>query len=162
MGRTHDFTFFIIGGGVIIPQFNDEGNLPKGEHKGSWKEIVQRYGYSMHRRRLLDGLRQALQSLKSAGCRCVYINGSFVTSKKHPEDFDGCWDPINVDPSLLDPTLLDFTNHRAAQKARFGGELFPSTAVENGKKTPFMRFFQTDKRTGAPKGIVVIDLRYDL
>ena len=40
----------------------------------------------------MAGLRAALESLKSAGCRTVYLNGSFVTSKEAPNDFDACWD----------------------------------------------------------------------
>ena len=33
----------------------------------------------------MAGLRAALENLKEAGCRIVYLNGSFVTNKGHPE-----------------------------------------------------------------------------
>jgi hypothetical protein len=58
-----------------------------------------------------------------AGCRRVYIDGSFVTAKNGPNDFDACWEADGVNPDLLDPTLLTWRDHRAAQKAKFGGEL---------------------------------------
>jgi hypothetical protein len=59
---------------------------------------------------------------------------------------------------LLDPVLLDFSDRRAAQKAKFGGELFPAQlAAEPGGAT-FLEFFQHDRVTGEPKGIVAIDL----
>jgi hypothetical protein len=89
----------------------------------------------------------------------VYVNGSFVTSKDFPGDFDGCWDITGVDPSGLDPVFLDFDNHRAAQKARFLGEFFPAQLPAGISGRTFLEFFQINRDTGAPKGIVAIDLR---
>jgi hypothetical protein len=89
----------------------------------------------------------------------VYIDGSFVSSKDFPGDFDGCWDVTGVDVTKLDPVLLDFENSRAAQKARFLGELFPAQLSEGLSGRTFLEFFQIDRNTGTQKGIVVIDLR---
>ena len=33
----------------------------------------------------MEGFRTAIENLKSAGCQTVYLNGSFVTSKTHPQ-----------------------------------------------------------------------------
>jgi len=88
----------------------------------------------------------------------VYINGSFVTAKEVPGDFDACWDPTGVEVSLLDPVLLDFSNKRAAQKAKYGGELFLSSGWAAAGKV-FFDFFQIDKESGEAKGIVAIDLQ---
>ena len=91
----------------------------------------------------------------------MYIDGSFVTAKEKPNDFDACWEPTGVDPNLLDPVLLDFNNRRLAQKLKYGGELFPATS--KAEATPpyrtFLDFFQRDKATGKPKGIIALDLR---
>jgi len=54
--------------------------------------------------------------------------------------------------------LLDFANGRAAQKASFGGELFIANAAATPAGTAFLDFFQIDKTTGDPKGIVAINL----
>jgi hypothetical protein len=62
---------------------------------------------------LLIGLREALARLKAAGCRLVYLDGSFVTSKPQPEDFDACWGVTGVDVESLDPVFLDFSDSRA-------------------------------------------------
>lgn len=51
--------------------------------------------------------------------------------------------------------LPDLSDHRAAQKARFGGEFLPNV-IEAGGGKQFAEFFQSD-RDGAAKGIVVID-----
>ncbi len=59
--------------------------------------------------------------------------------------------------NLLDPVLLDFTNLRAAQKAKYQGELFVAHAPADPSGTLFLEFFQRDKYTHAPKGILAID-----
>jgi hypothetical protein len=89
----------------------------------------------------------------------VYVDGSFVTAKPQPDDFDACWDIHGVDPNALDPVFFDFANHRAAQKARFLGEFFPAQLPEGGSGRTFLEFFQADKNSGDPKGIIALDLR---
>src|SRR6266436_4537256 len=103
----------------MIPAFDHDGNLPPGRHPTSWDDFAKRFGTSGQRRRLLAGMKQMLQSLKNVGCARVFMNGSFVTSKADPEDYDGCWDGAGVDlPKLkqTDPVLLDFRNRRLLQK----------------------------------------------
>lgn len=102
-----------------------------------------------------------LRSLKKVGCKRVFMDGSFVTSEDKPSDYDGCWDRPGMDLALLrstDPVLLDFRNGRAAQKLKYGGEMFPADLVEAASGRVFLEFFSKDKDTGDPKGIVVIDL----
>ena len=99
-----------------------------------------------------------MEDLQSAGCRTVYVDGSFVSSKSEPGDFDACWEEAGVDLDRLDPVLLTFAAGRAAQKAKYGGELFPASALAGLGEGVFLSFFQTDKETGARKGIVALDL----
>ena len=75
-----------------------------------------------------------------------------------PGDFDGCWEEAGIDFDSLDPVLLDFEGSRAAQKAKFGGELFPAFAVADLQGSIFLDFFQMDKDTGSQKGIIALDL----
>ena len=104
------------------------------------------------------GLRAALEDLKRAGCRIVYLNGSFVTSKNVPNDYDACWEEDGVDPMALHPALLTFDPGRATQKARYMGELFPASVLADAEGLSFLEFFQTDRNTGRPKGIIAIEL----
>ncbi|MGH9855415.1 MAG: DUF6932 family protein, partial [Blastocatellia bacterium] len=108
----------------MIPPFRRNGTLPPGVHWTTWEEFADRFGGNQHRQDLLAGLKAALENLQQAGCPEVYIDGSFVTAKAEPQDFDGCWSKVGVDPDKLDPVLLDFSQDRAAQKAKYGGELF--------------------------------------
>ncbi|MGH3472181.1 MAG: DUF6932 family protein, partial [Nocardioidaceae bacterium] len=45
----------------------------------SWEEVVERFGWNRHRRRLLDGVADGLAILVAAGCKRVWLNGSFVS-----------------------------------------------------------------------------------
>jgi len=74
----------------VIPSFEESGNLPTGIRAASWDEFAARCGTTPHRRDLLDGLERALHALRRAGCRRAYIDGSFVTAKQQPADFDAC------------------------------------------------------------------------
>lgn len=128
--------------------------MPDGEYEVEWQEVVERFGWNPRRRQLLDGLAEAIELLAAAGCRRVWLNGSFVTAKDEPGDFDACWDTAGVDLDALDPILMDFSAGRAAQKARFGGELLPNV-IESGSGLTFAEFFRQERDTGR-KGIVVL------
>ena len=142
----------------MIPGFDSEGMLPPGIHWAGWDEVMDRFGNSAWRQQLTAGLRAALDNLKSAGCRTVYLNGSFVTNKYVPNDYDACWEEAGVAPEALDPVLLTFDRGRATQKAKYMGELFPASIVADSEGLSFLEFFQTDRDTGRSKGIVAIDL----
>jgi hypothetical protein len=143
----------------MIPDFQEDGTLPPGIHWAEWTEFSRRFGGNAHRGQLLAGLKEAVQILATAGCAVVYVDGSFVTSKDFPNDFDACWDMRGVNPAALDPVFLDFSNSRAAQKSRFMGEFFPAQMPEGASGKTFSDFFQTDRDSGNPKGIVAIDAR---
>src|SRR2546428_11474517 len=143
----------------MIPSLTREGLLPPGIHWATWEEFATRFGGTPHREKLLAGLKAAMGDLRRAGCREIYIDGSFVTRKMKPKDFDACWSAEEVNDQLLDPVLLDFSNRRARMKEIYGVELFIAHAqadMESGKR--FLDYFQRDKRTGESKGILGIKL----
>jgi len=142
----------------MIPQFTAYGLLPRGVHPATLEEVLERFGGNERRQQLLRGLSEALYLLRSAGCQRIYINGSFVTAKERPNDIDVCWDINGVNPDALDPVFFDFDDGRAAQKARFGVEFFPAQIPEGLTGKTFLEFFQIDKQTGEPKGILVLEL----
>ena len=143
---------------MSIPLFDPaSGLLPPGEHAASWDDVLDRFGWNPVRRRQLDGLAEALYLLAEAGCERVWLNGSFVTAKDEPGDFDAVWDPTGVDTDTLDPIFFDLADARRAQKARFGGELLPDM-TEAGSGLRFAEFFQRD-RGGQPKGIILLELK---
>jgi hypothetical protein len=155
----HQHNYIVVS---MIPAFDPDGNLPPGRHTASWDEFVKRFGTGPQRQTLLGGMKRLFLSLKSVGCGRAFMNGSFVTSKVDPEDYDGCWDRTGMDLAKLqqtDPVLLDFGNRRLLQKLKYGGEMFPADLLETASGLLFVQFFERDKSTGNPKGIVEIDLK---
>ena len=132
--------------------------LPPGIHNATLEEIEQRFATNEKRRTLFEGFRRSVDALYNAGCAAIFLDGSFITEKPEPGDFDVCWDPGGVDPAKLDPVFLDFRNRRKRQKEKYGGEFFPSGKKANGSSV-FLDFFQTDKHTGLTKGIIKVQLR---
>lgn len=150
----------------MIPAFIDLAGspwpvLPAGLHAATLYEVEARFAINPGRRVQFRGLAAALVNLRGAGCARAFLDGSYVTAKPRPGDFDACWDPAGVNPVFLDPVLLTFDNNRAAQKAKYKGEFFPSTVPADAVGTIFIEFFQVDRFTGARKGIVAIDLTAD-
>lgn len=143
----------------MIPEFDENGNLPPGVYWTEWEEFKERFGTTPLRSRMIEGLQMAMEQLKAAGCRTIYINGSFITSKLTPQDFDACWDREEVDMKYLKthaPRLINYAD-RAAQKAFYRGEIFPSDQPVGSYDITSYELFQRDRELN-PKGIIAIDL----
>lgn len=143
----------------MLPPFTERSLLPPGQHIATWDEVTQRFGGNTRRDRLLNGLREAAANLRDAGVRSLWLDGSFVTGKPEPNDWDGVWDTTGADLAKVDPVLIDrydMATGRYRQKAKYGGELLIGIEGSSGK--PFHEFFQQDKN-GDVKGIVLLDLR---
>jgi hypothetical protein len=143
----------------MIPDFVDIGGpwnvLPPGVHHATLEDVETRFATSERRKRLYSGFREGVMALRKAGCRKIFLDGSFVTGKPIPGDFDVCWDPMGVDIAKLDPVFLDFSDGRKKQKEFFHGEFFPVGFPANGKNF-FFDFFQIDRYTGNAKGIICV------
>ncbi|HAT8606298.1 TPA: DUF6932 family protein [Legionella pneumophila] len=142
----------------MIPNLNNNGELPSGEHQATLDEIEERYGLSsVRRKKLIQGLRDAVQNFEESGVKTLWINGSFITGKNEPNDIDGCWEyHAGVDLNKLDPVFISAAG-RDAMKNKYGLDFFIANYVEMGSGLPFPKFFQKN-RDGDPKGIIVIKL----
>ena len=125
----------------MIPEWSANGDLPPGVHFATWPELEDRLAFNLRRHRMLAGFRRACEELRKAGCRLVYLDGSFVTRKERPVDFDACWDVQNVDDARLDPQLCR------------------KQLPEGATGRAFVDFFQVNGVSGEPKGILAIRLR---
>lgn len=141
----------------MIPPFTSAGLLPEGIHEARWSELEGNLGETATRKRLLAGLFSGLRALEAAGCTRAYLDGSFVTVKPQPGDIDVCYESSDMDFSLLEPTLKDFSNRRAAQKAKYGCEFFEAEAEAVPDGTLYLDFFQMTK-DGNKKGIIALEL----
>lgn len=134
------------------------GYLAPGVHVRSWPEFLNDFAWNTRRRFLAGGLYRALRNLKMAGCKAAIIDGSYVTAKELPGDYDAAFDPNGVNGLLVDPVLLRHLDGRKAMKAKYLGDMFPwgSVACQDTGMI-YQEFFQTD-RDGAPKGVVLLDV----
>ena len=135
-----------------------DGLLPPGIHEAGLEDVAKAMASTPWREWLLEGLRLALADLAVAGCATAYLDGSYVTDKAKPSDYDLCWDHAGVDRSLLHPVIEKVTPPRTEQKLRYRGDILPNI-VESNSGLLFVDFFQVHKETGAPKGIVKLDPR---
>ena len=143
----------------MLEDFDEAGNLPRGIHDATIAEISLRFGGNPRRAKVLADLLNWLRHMKFAGCRTVYIDGSFVTSASLPNDFDACYDPTGIDKAKLDPVLLDRSDDgKERVKAKYGGDIRLDREFPPGTIWGYRQFFMFDHRTGREKGIVRLDL----
>jgi hypothetical protein len=141
----------------VIPKLIDVGGpwtvLPPGIHDASLNDVKTQFATNPNRKRLFEGFLRAFTALQKAGSKEILLDGSFVTDKTNPGDFDCCWNSSGIDVSKLDPVFLHFTDKRAAQKKKYGGEFFPF-GLGVGATDFFLNFFQKEKDTDKTKGIL--------
>ncbi len=116
-----------------IPLLNETGELPDGEYDVTLDAIENRFGCANEQRRfLMQSLRAAAANFSKANVRKLWIDGSFLTNKEHPNDIDGVWETNDqIDLAVLNPVF------------RSG--------------LPFPVFLRTN-RENKPKGILVVRL----
>ena len=72
-----------------IPSLDNHGLLPSGVYDCTLQEIGDVFATNKHRGRLFDNLLSCLRNeIRPIFDSPIYINGSFVTDKEHPEDID--------------------------------------------------------------------------
>jgi hypothetical protein len=134
------------------------GYLQPGVHPLSWDQFAALFFFNDWRRRLGRGLYRALNNLRGAGCSGAIVDGSFVTAKPDPGDYDLAFDPAGVSAALVDPVLRRHSDGRRAMKAKYFGDIVPwgwAACATTG--VLYRDFFQTD-RSGQAKGVVLLNL----
>lgn len=145
----------------MIPEFGPDGALPPGIHITTLKEFEQRFSTTIVRRGMFIKLLKLIEDLRGIGCSAIYVDGSFTTTKRIPGDMDICWENTGVDSGVAFakmPILFDFANGRRNQQMIYNADIFPAHLIEGASGMYFIDFFQRDKATGNPKGIVQIDI----
>jgi len=144
---------------MAVPFDPETGYLPMGVHPWNWVDFLAAFAWNSRRAFLAGGLYRALLNLKMAGCRAAIVDGSYVTAKDQPRDFDVAFDPNGMNGALVDPVLLRHNDGRKAMKAKYLGEVFPWGHVAcEATGMIYADFFQKD-RDGHAKGVVLLDVR---
>src|SRR5688500_1841940 len=133
----------------MIPPFTEDGFLPPGVHTATLAEFEERFvssTSSARRRKLFEGLRELIQDARRTSfIRHIYVAGSYVTSKLHPNDFD-CLLVFEQAPASADLRPFEYNLlSQAAARRRFGGDVI---AVLKGSQRliEFWDFFQSNRK----------------
>lgn len=136
----------------------ESGYLAPGLHRMTWAEFCRLFLVGDWRARLGRGLYRALNNLRNAGCCQAIVDGSFVTAKPDPSDYDVAFDPEGVRGALLDPVLMRHEDGRRAMKAKYLGDIVPwGWPACSATGIIYKDYFQSD-RTGSAKGVVLLNL----
>lgn len=181
---------------AALPDFTTYGVLPPGEYPITLEELENSYlvfgppapnlpsSWDVAwRRQLVANLRIMVGQLRRIGISEIFIDGSFVEDKDHPNDIDGYFacDPryfaqghLEHDLNLIDPAKCwtwapaSRTYSRGSSKFQlpmwhtYRVELYPHfTGLiaghdEFGQPLEFPAFFRKCRRNNRPKGILKI------
>lgn len=139
----------------MIPRFNKDGYLHKGIHKATLNEVKQRFGSnSSEREELFKGFQSLVQLLHKhrGSIKRFLVDGSFVTNKESPGDFD-CILIVKMD--------FDFGSSAAEQircsKELFNGHILVAMEEDAVECHRIIDFFSHD-RDGKSKGLLEVIL----
>ena len=145
----------------MIPLFGKEGFLPPGIHVATLYEFENRFANTVWRKGLFEYLIKLINDLRLINCQAIYVDGSYVTTKRVPSDLDICWDDSGMNYDYVEmklPILFDLDYPRTNQQLIYRSDIFPAYLYEANSKKYFIDFFQQDKNTGLPKGIIKIEI----
>ncbi len=179
-----------------LPSFTPDGVLPPGDYRLTLDELDESMlvigpgqprehptGDALWRHELVKNLRVMVRQLHQVGIDDIFIDGSFVEDKDHPNDIDGYFacDPMRFatgqlehDLNLIDPAKCWTWDHRTRKAHRgysklqlpmwhaYRVELYPHyTGLIAGRDAlgnalEFPAWFRQRRTNGTAKGIIQI------
>ena len=146
----------------MLPEFDDEGDLPPGIHTATLADLEQRCGQftlSDRRVRLFARLRQIVDLAKASGIiERIIVGGSFVTAKAEPNDVDLV---IVVSPDVefetLTPTQYVVTDRDALRRVVKSGDCDVIVVrARTERLQTVIEFFQANRNN---KAVGIVELR---
>ncbi|HXG09656.1 MAG TPA: hypothetical protein VNK04_07695 [Gemmataceae bacterium] len=91
----------------MLPDFDENGNLPPGIHPCTLEEVVARFGFgSAERQTETAELQEFVRWAREAGVSRLIVDGSYVTTKRAPNDVDLVILPGSDYPRQQQPALV--------------------------------------------------------
>jgi len=149
---------------MVLPDFRDDGWLPTGHHAAIWQEVALRFGGEQDSRRaaVLFSLlqwRDAVRAKAMAGM--VILDGSFVSRKEVPGDFDlvFLYDEAAEERVRADPEARALIDYQRCREMGFLGDIFalPASLQKFSPQLSGLSMFDFD-RQGTAKGVVEVML----
>lgn len=140
----------------MLPDFDENGNLPEGEHLATVDQVVEKYNVHSWRTRgpITSALQVFLNEIRIyfGIIRRLYIDGSYVTSKPAPNDVD-------VTIVFSDDYDLDAEAWRIESSNKSKGKIDLHLFKENDIGLErHLNAWKTYRDKNVPKGIIVLEL----
>lgn len=132
--------------------------MPPGIYGATMSEIEARFTQNERRRALFAGLRRVICILAGCGCPEVFLDGSFITHKAEPDDYDLCYEPAGMHAT---ESLHEFLSSRGSRKADYFGDIFPRMPEPPYSVDYVVEWQKDGRQDDAVKGILRISLRQD-
>lgn len=130
--------------------------MPPGVHTVTLTEVENKFAYNVRRKALSAGLSNVIRILKEANCLEVFLDGSYITTKEEPDDYDLCFEPTDLQPTEELRALLSAKENR---KTEYLGDIF-ARLPEPPYFFDYVTNWQRDGRNDdVIKGILRIELR---
>lgn len=121
----------------------------------SYEEFQYHFGTNSRRMDQINNALPFFRLFHSCGCQTVYVDGSFVSKKKYPEDIDLCFDLTGVNAEKIEEVFPQFFDPNALGAIR--RDLFCHILHFNDTNRYLYNLLQTD-RAGNFKGFVKLNL----
>lgn len=142
----------------MIPALTGDGMLPPGSHEATVEEVRRRFGTGNRTRtRLMRGLQAVLRMAGMAGASLLYLDGSFVTDKKEPGDWDAVL-LLPVGARIWSKEALALADRPEIRK-RHGGDLFTMMEEDTEVLAHYLEGVFVRDRHGRAKGMLVLRLK---
>lgn len=149
----------------MIPAHDRQGDLVAGVWDATWTEIEDHFGANVKRQELLTKFKQAVVALRAAGCRQIYLGGSFITTKLWPNDIDAAWDTagVRIDGLMANhPAFFDLAPPRLQQHRLYGADIgMIDWVAQSYPRILFLDWLQAKRWSSKKKGVLRVDLEAD-
>ncbi|MEW6207316.1 MAG: hypothetical protein AB1631_03050 [Acidobacteriota bacterium] len=144
---------------MILPEFDDRGDLPEGIYRASLKDVIARFGHGSRQREFVTQRLTRIYELaqRTGKLERFIIFGSYVTAKPEPNDVDILL--VMSDDFLYsecdEETALLFDNQRAQRELGASVFFIRTTTVLLETVDEFIAYWQT-KRDKSLRGIIEV------
>ncbi|MHA4810493.1 DUF6932 family protein [Flavitalea flava] len=134
--------------------FNSKGYLYQTESL-NYDEFIILFGTNHERMQQINNALHFFKIFYRCGCGTVYIDGSFVSKKKYPEDIDMCFDISTLNEERLKNEFPQFFDPNELGKIhkKLKCHIFYFT-----EKNTFLLDMLKEDRDGNGKGLIKLDL----
>lgn len=135
-----------------LPEFREDSWLPEGHYEASWEEVIDKFGGTpgSRRERVLRGLLDWRDQARKKGISgWLVLNGSFISAREDPSDFDTLFvfdddAQVLMENDIEAKSLLDYSNCKSRGFDMLG---FSATLVRKHPEWVPLDAFDRDKET---------------